>query len=387
MRILFCINSIGRVGGIEMITIVKANALAKVFQQSPQSEVAICFSDQCDFPKTMVPLSPLVKTYDTHLDFYGNTMRNLPLFIVRFIKKLFLHRKRIQAVINNFKPDIIISVGQAEKFVFPFLHSDNKKKKLVKIRELHFNSNYRFFRYSKWLAILTNWLDFKIFAWAFDRIYLLTEQDKQENFATNKRYGVMPNPITFELKNGVNTLVRQKIVLAVGRLAYEKNFAALLRIWSLVSGKHSDWKLRIVGDGSEMEMLKHLAQELGISNSVEFAGYSNKVQMEMRQAQILAFTSLYEGFGLVLLEAAACGVPAISYRTPYGPADIVKDGETGVLVDYLNEKEFAHKLDALMKNEKLIQRMGQAAEKEVEHYTIDAIIHRWLKEYENLLSN
>lgn len=387
MRILFCINSIGRVGGIEMITMVKANYLAETFKKNHTGEVAICFSDKCDFPKTMIPLSPDVKTYDTQLNFYGNTMRNLPKFIFRFIKRLYLHRKRIQSVINEFKPDIIISVGQAEKFVFPFLHSYDKRKKLIKIREVHFNSNYRFFRYKKWLAFFTNFIDFGVFSRAFDRVYLLTQQDKRENFAHNTRYAVMPNPITFNVSKSDKDYVRSKTVLAVGRLVPQKNFASLLRIWAMVESKHKDWKLRIVGDGAEMSNLQQLAKELKITDSVELAGYSNKVHEEMLKAQIMAFTSLYEGFALVLLEAASCGLAAISYKTPYGPEDLIKDGKTGILVDYLNESEFAVKLDALMNNDQLRKQIGIEAQKEVAEYSIEAIMQRWLKEYASLLGN
>lgn len=387
MRILFCINSIGRVGGIEMITIVKANYLAETFKKNNEGQVGICFSDKCDFPKTMIPLSPDVKTYDTQLNFYGNTMRNLPKFIFRFIKKLYLHWKRIQSVINEFKPDIIISVGQAEKFAFPFLHSYDKRKKLVKIREVHFNSNYRFFRYKKWLASFTNFIDFGFFSRAFDRVYLLTQQDKRENFANNKRYAVMPNPVSFDSKEYDKKCTRSKILLTVGRLSSEKNYSSLLRIWAMVESKHKDWKLRIVGDGAEMPNLQQLAKKLKITDSVEFAGYSSKVREEMLKAQIFALTSLYEGFGLVLLEAATCGLPVISYKTPYGPEDIIKEGKTGILVDYLNESEFAEKLDALMSDKQLQRKMGIEAQKGVTEYSIDAIMQRWLKEYAALLAN
>lgn len=224
MRILFCINSIGRVGGIESVTILKANHLAELLKNNKwRGGVAICYSDKCNFPETVIPLSPLAVTYDTKLDFYGNTMRNLPKFLVRFVSKLFRHRKRIQAVIDDFRPDIIVSTGQAEKFVFPFLHSYDKKKKLVKIREIHFNSGYRFFRYSKWLATLVNFFDYRVFSRAFDKVYLLTAQDKRENFPANTRFTYMPNPISFDIdKDETPVTERRKVVLAAERLVPQK---------------------------------------------------------------------------------------------------------------------------------------------------------------------
>ncbi len=387
MRILFCINSIGRVSGIESVTILKANHLAELLKNNKWGGVAICYSDKCNFPETVIPLSPLAVTYDTKLDFYGNTMRNLPKFLVRFVSKLFRHRKRIQAVIDDFRPDIIVSTGQAEKFVFPFLRNSDKKKKLVKIREIHFNSNYRYFRYSKWLAALVNFVDYRVFSRAFDKVYLLTAQDKRENFPANTRFTYMPNPISFGIdKDETPVTARQKSVLAVGRLVPQKNFASLLRIWAAVGKKHPDWKLRIVGDGAEMQRLQQLADEIRITESTEFAGHSGKVHDEMRKAQIFAMTSLYEGFGMVLIEAAACGLPAVSYKTPYGPEELISDGKTGLLAEYLDEKGFADKLDFLIQNDSLRRRMGAEARKDVSRYAADTIIRRWMREYEALLS-
>lgn len=141
-----------------------------------------------------------------------------------------------------------------------------------------------------------------------------------------------------------------------------------------------------MGDGTEMQRLQQLADELRITDNTEFAGHSNKVHEEMRKAQIFVMTSLYEGFGMVLIEAAACGLPAVSYKTPYGPEELINDGKTGLLAEYLNEKEFVDKLDLLIQNDSLRRRMGTEAKKDVSRYAADTIIRRWMREYEALLS-
>lgn len=331
----------------------------------------------------MLPLSPSVATYYTGAEFYENTMRNLPRFLVRFAGKLIRHRRETQRAIDDFRPDIIVSTGQAEKFIFPLLHSHERGRRLVKIREIHFNSKYRFFRYNKLLARLVNFLDYGILSSAFDKVYLLTAQDKRENFPRRRRFSFMPNPITFDIDRKKNSeSPRAKTVLAVGRLVPQKNFMSLLRIWAAIGKAADGWTLRIVGDGSEMQSLQQAARELGITGSVEFAGYSREIHEEMCKAQVFVMTSLYEGLPLALLEAAACRLPVVSYKTPYGPEDIIKDGETGMLVSYLDEDEFAGKLRLLMSDGALRQAMALNAEREAEAYRTEVIMRRWLREYE-----
>ena len=153
MKILFCTNSIGTLGGIERVTIVKANALAEI----AENKVFIAFTDKMGYPKTIHPVSSKVHIVDLDINHWDNNYTSIIQKYICSLKKMFLHYKRLAKWIRTNSPDVIISVGQTEKYIVPFLRG------AVKIREIHFNSTYRFFTYAnKTKAQILNFLDFNI---------------------------------------------------------------------------------------------------------------------------------------------------------------------------------------------------------------------------------
>lgn len=383
MKILFCVNSIGSRGGMEGVTIMKANAFANI----PGNEVAICFTDKGTYPKTIRPLSRKVHVIDLKTPFWKVARFSLSAFLYKMPKQFFRLRRTLQRVVYEFEPDVLITTGSYEKFVMPWITAPSHHK-MVKVREFHFGSTYhkyeRTSRFNRLLFSVINFWDYKVLSRSFDRVYLLTKRDKEENFPDNERFDVMYNPICVSLsKSELSKGVRNRTVLAVGRLSHEKNFGALLRIWSQT--RRGDWKLRIVGDGYEYNQLQELARELHIDDSVEFVGWVENPVDEMLNASILCLTSLYEGYALVLTEGMSCGLPVISFDTPYGPSDIITDGKDGFLVDYLDESMFAKKLSELMEQDDLRHRMSEEAVKESEKFTLDSIVNLWMRKYLELL--
>ena len=141
MRILFCLNSLGGFGGIERVTIVKANALAEI----EGNNVAICYTDRGGYPNTIHPLSTKVKTYDLNTPYWGFTSASK--ILKGIIPMTFRTRKALIDIIGEFKPDVIITTGSYEKYALATISSRGKNnvRKFIKIREYHFNSNYRRF--------------------------------------------------------------------------------------------------------------------------------------------------------------------------------------------------------------------------------------------------
>jgi glycosyltransferase involved in cell wall biosynthesis len=106
----------------------------------------------------------------------------------------------------------------------------------------------------------------------------------------------------------------------------------------------------------------------------------------MQDASILCLTSINEGFALVLIEAMASGLPVVSYNLPYGPSDIITDGEDGLLIPYLNEDAFAKKLSGLMDDEEKIRSMSKSAILKSQQFSVDKIVDTWIAKYNELLS-
>ncbi len=384
MKIVYCTNSLGTRGGIERVTITKANALAEI----ESNEVYVVFTDAKGFPETIHPLSPKVKTVNLNVGHWNDHYTSFwqRLFVPKW--KLFKHWVRLQRFVNQVHPDVIVSVGQSEKYILPLL-----RKVKVKIREVHFNSSYRFDTYgSGWLsqakAKVLHFIDFQILCrGGYTKTYLLTRQDKEENFRGKSYIDYMHNPSAFSIDCEANTLSkRENVVLAVGRLNYQKNFTSLLRIWASICDKHPDWTLKIVGEGPQKRELEELVTKLKIENSVILVGYSTNVDKYMRKSSIFTLTSAFEGFGLVLVEAMACRLPVVSYETHYGPKDIVTNNVSGFLVEQNDEATFAQRLDYLIGNNTLREKMGLEAECRASDFGIDKITQKWMTEFKTLLS-
>jgi glycosyltransferase involved in cell wall biosynthesis len=121
------------------------------------------------------------------------------------------------------------------------------------------------------------------------------------------------------------------LVVCVARLSAEKGQRTLLRAMTLLAPERR-WRLAIVGDGPDRDILKAFAAENGLSERVVFTGQVEDPFLWMRRARVVVCSSLYEGLGNAIIEALACGTPVVCTDCPHGPRDILKDGRYGNLI-------------------------------------------------------
>ena len=122
------------------------------------------------------------------------------------------------------------------------------------------------------------------------------------------------------------------VLVAVGRLIRQKGFDLLLRALAKCRAAGRKARLVIVGDGPERAALNAVAHELAIADRVLFAGFIADPAPYYAHGDVFVLPSRWEGFGHVIVEAMACGLPVVAFDCPYGPADILGSGEGGVLV-------------------------------------------------------
>lgn len=384
MRILFCTNSIGAKGGIEKTVIAKANAFAEI----DGNEVAICYTDKGTYPDDLIhPLSDRVNVIDLGVSFWDLHPLNLKNLLFNVPIKILRLRKAIKKAILDFRPDIVITTGSYEKYGLASINPSNLlKKPSVKIREFHFNSTYRSFLPERsWIIDIAEKFDFKVLCKLFDKNYLLTREDMETNFNGRRNFDYMYNPVHISQLPRLPIPERDKAVIVLCRLADQKNVHAIIRSWAAIRDDVQEWVLRIVGDGDQRTELENLAEALGISKNVEFLGFRKNVPEILRGCRIMAMTSKYEGFMNSMIEAIAQGTVPVAYRTPYGPTDLITDGADGVLVDYMNEKQFADKLKDLILSPDKLEAMSKAAVTRAKDFRFDKIIAQWMEKYEELL--
>ena len=270
---------------------------------------------------------------------------------------------------------IVVSLYPSESSFLPDIKDGSKK-----ILELHF---CKLFRIQYGRSGMIGWID----RWRtrqderivrrFDKFVVLTDEDKGY-------WGSLPNLEV--IPNAAMTVgdrysdVMNKRVIAVGRLDYQKGFDRLIRAWSIVQQNPAfqDWELDIFGQGEWQEMLQQMIYERNLQNTLHINRPTNDIVDEYIQSSLIVMTSNYEGFGMVLVEAMACGVPAVAFDCKCGPKDIIKNGENGYLVTNGDIDGLAEAMMTLMRDEKKRKLFSLNARQVVDTYSEENVMARWI---------
>ncbi|MEI2263842.1 glycosyltransferase family 4 protein [Erwinia sp. CGal63] len=221
----------------------------------------------------------------------------------------------------------------------------------------------------------------KVFCYGLaDQIAVLTDHDKhylESNYGV-KNVHVVRNISPFHAESSATRFEalfahKQKRVLAVGRLTYQKNFDRMLDVWHRVNKQ--GWKLQIVGDGEDKPALLQKIKSYGIEESTEIVTPSKKINDYYRSAGIIIMTSRYEGLPMVLIEAKNFALPAVAFDCKTGPAEIIKDD--GFVVDYDDNKAFVTQLNTLIADEEKRESFARAAWRNAENYGPTLILQKW----------
>ncbi|MCH5172278.1 MAG: glycosyltransferase family 4 protein [Erysipelotrichales bacterium] len=375
MKIAYCLNSIQEIGGISSVTVNKANALAL-----KGHEVFVIVTDHEG--EKGDKLLKKVHLIDLEIKYYKDDWKSKFHVIKGIIIKRRIHKIKLSKILKEISPDIVISVGQSEKYLLPEIKGNWKK-----IREFHYDKFYRLRAANNVLqkigAHLINIYDFNLKIKKYDKVIVLTKEDKYTNWGKNKNVINIPNPITV-LSSNLSTLSSGKFV-AVGRLVDQKNFKSLIEAFRIALKSYPNWILEIYGEGILKDELQKQIITNKLSKNIFIRGNSLDHNAIYGNASAFVMTSIYEGFPLVLLEAMAYGLPVIAYECPCGPKDIIVDGFNGYLVPVNNELLMAKKIIQLMGNNDLRKIMGLNAKLKSEDYRIDNIIKQWLDLFYNLL--
>jgi glycosyltransferase involved in cell wall biosynthesis len=160
-------------------------------------------------------------------------------------------------------------------------------------------------------------------------------------------------------------------IIAAGRLADAKNYPLLLAALAIVR-KRMAVRLFILGEGEREAELRGLAKQLELGDAVVFCGFQRNPWKYIARADVFAMSSRYEGFGNVLVEAMACGVPIVA-TTSSGTREIVSVGVDGLLVDRHDPASFAAALERVLSDDGLRCRMAQAARSNAERFALPVV--------------
>lgn len=170
---------------------------------------------------------------------------------------------------------------------------------------------------------------------------------------------------------------RPRRIVSMGRLSPEKGFDLLVDAFASLAGRHPAWELAIFGEGPQRESLQEKIGRLDLGDRVRLPGWIDDRWAAFAKADIFALSSRFEGFPNALLEAMACGLPAVSFDCPSGPAEIVRHRVDGLLVEPGSVAALAKALHALMADDARRADYGARAAEVVDRFGSERFYDRW----------
>lgn len=370
LKIVYCTPALYMAGGVERVLTLKANYFAEHYGY----DITIILTEGKENP-LFYPLSNKIKVINLDIDFEELWTCSFVKKVVVYLKKQRIFKKRLSEELMRLRPDITISLLRREINFINNIQDGSKK-----IGELHVNrANYRNFEAGDSNAIK------EIFAnlWMhnlvshlkeLDRFVVLTEEDKS-SWTELDNVEVVPDPLSFDIDK--KSPLTNKRVIAVGRYVYQKGFDLLLQAWAKVEKQHSDWELAIYGMG-DRSPYEQIVDELEIDRTrCHLNGPTDVIKQEYLNSSLFVFSSRFEGFGMVLIEAMASGLPVISFDCPCGPKDIVRHQEDGLLVPSGDVEKLSDAMHQMLSDDVLRQQMASKAIVNVRRFELSEIAERW----------
>jgi glycosyltransferase involved in cell wall biosynthesis len=377
-KIVYCTPALYSAGGVERIVSVKASYFAEQYGY----DVTIIVTEGIGKPP-FFPISDKIHIVNLNIDF--EELWNKPFWykIVLYVLKQHKYKKSLKEELLRLRPDITISTLRREINFLAKINDDS-----LKIGELHLNrANFRALETSKsslTQRLFVKWWKKKLVSHlrALDKLVVLTESSVKE-WPELDNVVMIPDPLPIQVDS--KSPLTSKHVVTIGRYSFEKGYDLLLRSWAIVQKEVPDWHLDIYGMG-DAAAYKEQAAQLDIDLSrCHFYGSVSDVQKVYNNSSVFALTSRFEGFGLVLVEAMASGVPIISYACQSGPIELISDGQNGLLVPLGDVSAFAEKLICLIKDPELRASLSEDGLKTVQSCSLEKVASQWKAMFDNLM--
>ena len=378
LKIVYITPSIHTADGAARVLTMKANYFAEHFGY----DITFLLTEGKGLP-FFYHVSDKIKIINYNLNF--EQLWNCPFWkkFFIYIPKQIRYKRLVKKDLMRIRPDITMSLLRRE---INFLN--NIKDGSRKMGEIHVHrDNYRNFKGEKSNFVMNLFAKF----WSkqlldnlkkLDRFVVLTDKDR-ESWIELDNVVTIPNPSPF-MPTAVSPLT-EKRVIAVARYSHEKGIDLLLEAWAQVEKRTEEWRLEIFGDG-DTTAFNALIDKLGIDrNRCQLHGRTNDVEQEYLKSSIAVCSSRYEGFGMVIIEAMACGLAVASFDCPWGPRSIIKDGEDGLLVKNGDVGKLADALVTLIQDSAKREAIAKNAIQSVKRFQMDKIAEQWRLLFESVI--
>ena len=344
MRLLYITNGISGIGGLERVLSIKASYFAETLNY----DVHIITLNDC-FDSMFYHFSD--KIHFHNVEAKGGAFSFLKAYV-----------QAINKVVKSVQPDVISVCDDGLKGLYVPLWI--KKGKAALVYERHASMRLNGSKIQTFLMQLGGFL--------YDKVVVLTRYNLSEWKRQNVT--VIPNPLSI-YPDKVSSLTNKKAI-CVGSISHNKGYDLLIEAWEKVALNYPDWEVNIYGKG-DATIYQKMIDDKGLTKQIRFCGPTSDVQSKYLDSSLFILPSRSEGFGMVLIEAMACGLPCVSFDCPCGPRDIIEDGVNGYLATPENSKDLANKIFRILKNKENMQHMASHSRTVLVKYGIETIAKSW----------
>ena len=377
MKVFYIYTALLTKGGADRVLTEKANWFAE-----HGYEVGIITDTQMGRPPVF-PLSPKVNLINLDIDFSKEYGHNLLMRTYLYYQLMSEYKRKMKAVLNTEKPDIVITTMGRDLDFLTDLYKDG-----IIIGEAHTTKHFL----RNFHLLEQRGFPYKQIAWYWRRkmdrsvrklkaVVLLTKEDAHSWEGITQTY-VIPNSLPFEPTETSSLQNKQAIV--VGRYNNAKGYEYLVEAWQIVHQRYPDWAIHIYGSGELKEQVKSLIESNHLQDTMLMHEPTDNIRDKYLESSICVVSSRYEGFSMVILESMACGVPVVSFDCPHGPRNIIHNGEDGILVEYLNTQAMADSICELIEHPEQRIELGKKAQNNIQRFSKDRVMKLWTEFFSEL---
>lgn len=370
LKILYIVNGVCTKGGVERILSDSVNYLV----DNCGYDISILTLD--GNVQSVYPYSPKVRfisySHAWNVSFLGK------------LKDMFKFHRYLSDIINETEPDVVVKVQTSGySWIIPWVKSVVPKVLWVHTSKIGVRKSMKAYQNH-----FFNWVYFRLcsyFMSRYNKVVMLTEDDRRD---WNVKNGVViPNFTNFNILSTVKSSGGKKRAICVARYDYFKRLDLLVEAWSGIHNQFPDWILEIYGgEGDCKPAISEQVVRHNATDYIKLYEACDNIGTKYSESSVFCFTSEYEGFGLVLLEAMSHKLPVIAFSAS-GVNSIVKDDYNGYLVPFGDVDSYQQKLSSLLSSPELRNALGQNGLSTACLYSKTSIMREWQTLFTALANN
>jgi L-malate glycosyltransferase len=200
--------------------------------------------------------------------------------------------------------------------------------------------------------------------------HVLTSIKNNNHFLRQRNYKIIFNGVNLKKIESIGKQHKKYDIIYVGRIVDQKNIPLLIKALSILKRDIPEAKILMVGDGPDRRSIEQIIKKEGLNKNIELVGFQslNTVYQLMKESKVLVLPSKLEGFGIVIIEAYACGIPVVTVHNKLNAAtEFVMHNKTGLIAEN-NPSSLANNIKNLLNNESLRKIMAKNAKKYVKNF-------------------